>query len=667
MSRQYGAKRQVGGQVTVFISLIMMCMFAFFCVLLESARTAGARWYLQMAASSALDSVFSQYHRQMWDSYRLLFAEYDGEEELSADFEAFLQPYLETENWYPMEFDSASAEEIIRATDEDGIYFEQEILDYMKYGVWDLDFDASTVDGLWESAKEASAVKDVAESYRGHAKEALKLEKSLEDISKSLELQEEKKKEGLSRLRAYDGSGFCRTAEKLIRETERMPGLVETYRKRADDLVRGLDKSRTEYDNKRRDCSPQTQQLLEQEIREYEEYVAADGQRRKEIEALEPLTGEQVRLVREVIEEAERVERIIEEWEDDDEDDDGPDLEALWRPVKRHFSQLTIHKLSFAHGVKDKEKEGWLNQVEAMYRSGLLDLVVPDGTAVSERKANLTEAPSEDEMMVAVGRSIGFLDHLLVNEYCGEFFRNFCSTPEGKNTGHDEAAQAEGEIRSGPEKTVLSYEVEYLLGGGETDKENLTDVVERLLAIREGLNFVHILSDAQKRSEARNLAMVISGVAGVTPLLMVTAFFIMSVWALGEALMDVRGMLAGKRVPLIKTKEDWSLGLEQLLTMGKDRNVGIGGGERGLSYLSWLKVLLFMEKIVPQEYRMMDLIQMDLMEQQGSFRMRRGVYQTGITAKIRGKHVFFSLGFVEKLLGEQDHVYSMEARAERAY
>lgn len=38
-------RRTADGQITVFFSLIMMCMFAFFCVLLESARTAGARWY----------------------------------------------------------------------------------------------------------------------------------------------------------------------------------------------------------------------------------------------------------------------------------------------------------------------------------------------------------------------------------------------------------------------------------------------------------------------------------------------------------------------------------------------------------------------------------------------------------------------------------------------
>ena len=96
MEKASEKKRGLGGQITVFVSMILMLLFAFLCVLMESARTAGARWYLQMAASSSMDSVFSQYHRQLWDRYRLLFAEYETGAEMEADFAGFLLPYLET-------------------------------------------------------------------------------------------------------------------------------------------------------------------------------------------------------------------------------------------------------------------------------------------------------------------------------------------------------------------------------------------------------------------------------------------------------------------------------------------------------------------------------------------------------------------------------------------
>lgn len=213
----------------------------------------------------------------------------------------------------------------------------------------------------------------------------------------------------------------------------------------------------------------------------------------------------------------------------------------------------------------------------------------------------------------------------------------------------------------------LTYEIEYLIGGKKLDEENLVYVVNRLLAIREGLNLIHILSDSQKRQEAQKLAMMITGVAGLSPLVLLTTFFVMSVWALGESLMDIRGLLAGKKVMIFKTSADWTLNLENLLTMGQEGEIGTGGNERGLGYLSWLKILLFMDEIVCQEYRMMDMIQMNICREQSSFRIRRGIYRARIKGMLTGKHVFFSLGFMEHATGGRDHTYPMEATIERKY
>lgn len=645
--------RKAGGQVTVFISLVMMCVFALFCCLVESARTAGARWYLQTAASSALDSVFSQYHRTLWNSYRLLFAEYEEDDELTADFQSFLTPYLEAGKWYPMELADVEVEDRYAATDEAGKYLEQEILDYMKYGIWKLDFEAETAEQLWSNVKEASAVKRTAERYRGHAKEALKLEKSLEAISGSQSRQEQKRSEGLARLEAYDGAGFRRTAEGLIRDLEKMPGLVEEYRRQADRLAVNLQESRNVYTAEQSDCTENVQRQLEQEIVQYESYVDEDGKRRQEIEALAPQSVEQITLVCAVIEEAEEVERIIEEWEDDEEDDgDEPDLEALWAPVIRHFRSLAIHPLSFRHGVKDKEKEGWLKQVEQLYDSGLLKLVVPEGIRVSNGVLETEELPSLTDYSRNGRRETSLIDHLMVNEYCGKFFR--CFLTDGQEIGI-------------PGDDGLTYEVEYVIGGNAEDEENLIQTVHRLLAVREGLNLIYLMSDSQKREEAKALAMAVTGIIGLAPLVYLTTFFILSVWALGEALADIRGLLAGKKVPLWKRAEDWTLSLENLLSMGREASIPTGGGARGLEYLSWLKILLFADEIVQQEYRMMDMIQMNIRREQSSFRMRRGMYQVRVRARLSGKHVFFSLGFVEHFSGQKEHTYPMEISVERVY
>lgn len=685
--RQYGKKQGLSGQITVFISMILMILFAFLCVLMESARTAGARWYLQMAASSAMDSVFSQYHRELWDRYRLLFAEYEGPEEIEQDFAGFLLPYLETKNWYPMALEQTAAEEIVRATDGHGAYLEKEILDYMKYGVWKLDFEGDAVPELWDYEREAEAVTEMAQSYRLRTRDVWELERVLEDISGNLDRQRTFREQGLNSLSSYDGAGFRREAERMIGELRKISGLVRQYEKEADKLATVLASDRQEQNARADRFSAGTAAALEEEIQEYEAYIAEDGKRRQEIRDLDLSSAEQIQRLEALIELSYEVEREIEEWEDDDDEDgDGgePDYESLWRPVRNGLEGIVIPVLSFAHGIQDKEKEGWLKQVEQLYQEGMLGLLVPDGHQISEKLASTAELPSHTESYEEGAGSGSMVDHVLVNEYCGMFFSQFCSGAEQKNisekrekrkglskTGTDPGETTgdgtKPEIQLETQAQVLDYEIEYLLFGNASDRENLSDAVHRLLAVRSGLNLIHILSDSGKREQARALAAVITGAGSITPLILVTTFFVMSVWALGEALMDVKGLLAGKKVVLLKTSEDWTLDVENLLVLGRDGTLKAGGGERGLSYLSWLKILLFVEPAVRQEYRIMDVIQLNLGQGKSGFRMRNGVYQVHMSGNVCGKYLFFSPAFVENMTGNRETGMNLTVKVERRY
>lgn len=685
--RQYGKKQGLSGQITVFISMILMILFAFLCVLMESARTAGARWYLQMAASSAMDSVFSQYHRELWDRYRLLFAEYESPEEIEQDFAGFLLPYLETKNWYPMALEQTAAEEIVRATDGHGAYLEKEILDYMKYGVWKLDFEGDAVPELWDYEREAEAVTEMAQSYRLRTRDVWELERVLEDISGNLDRQRTFREQGLNSLSSYDGAGFRREAERMIGELRKIPGLVRHYEKEADKLATVLASDRQEQNARADRFSAGTAAALEEEIQEYEAYIAEDGKRRQEIRDLDLSSAEQIQRLEALIELSYEVEREIEEWEDDDDEDgDGgePDYESLWRPVRNGLEGIVIPVLSFAHGIQDKEKEGWLKQVEQLYQEVMLGLLVPDGHQISEKLASTAELPSHTESYEEGAGSGSMVDHVLVNEYCGMFFSQFCSGAEQKNisekrqkrkglskTGTDPGETTgdgtKPEIQLETQAQVLDYEIEYLLFGNASDRENLSDAVHRLLAVRSGLNLIHILSDSGKREQARALAAVITGAGSITPLILVTTFFVMSVWALGEALMDVKGLLAGKKVVLLKTSEDWTLDVENLLVLGRDGTLEAGGGERGLSYLSWLKILLFVEPAVRQEYRIMDVIQLNLGQGKSGFRMRNGVYQVHMSGNVCGKYLFFSPAFVENMTGNRETGMNLTVKVERRY
>ena len=130
----------------------------------------------------------------------------------------------------------------------------------------------------------------------------------------------------------------------------------------------------------------------------------------------------------------------------------------------------------------------------------------------------MTEAPSDTEVWSAGARTASLPDHLMVNEYCGEFFRCFLTDARlspGEDHGAGQETDAAGgmhtsgksnpaggtDIRGGTntggQQAGAAYEMEYLIVGKDLDEENLGGTVARLLAVREGLNLIHILSDSQ--------------------------------------------------------------------------------------------------------------------------------------------------------------------------
>lgn len=634
------------GQVTVFLAMILLCMSALLCTVVESARMTGARWHLRMAAGSALDSVMAGYHRELWDSYRLLLREFGAQEALEDEFLQYFETYFDQGGWYAGTSPQASLKDTARITDEGGRFLEQEILDYMKYGIWTMELSPGETGDLKEQLKEAQAVGRVSEIYSGHGKEAIKLEEALEELDYCLMRQKELKTAGIQALGEGDGEGFQRVGRELIQELDQAPRLVETYERRADDLEKKLEESQKRFQGEAEDMGEEAKRLLEDEISQYRSYISKDGERRREIENEAVIAKDNKLLTETVMEEAEEVQEYIDNWEGDDEEDQL-DEEALWRPVKRHFEGFREGRIICPHGVEDQEKKGILENLKGMIDKGVLALVIPEGKELSEKKIQDNSLPSFTCKTDGGSQDIDgitIMDRLLINEYCGKFFRSFL----------DE------------EDRPVMYELEYLAVGKTADSGNLAETAEEIFLIREGLNLLHILSDSEKRQEARQLASLIVGVTGLGPLIWVMAFFIMGLWAAAEAVSDLRILMKGGKVPLWKSKEDWRMSLENMMQLGKT-----GEGEdkedrgRGLSYTGYIKLLLFIENRKDLYYRIMDMIQVNIKEKQEDFLMEDCAWGVDIEAKICGKHIFLIPGIVENPLGQRE--YPMTVQVKKSY
>lgn len=625
------------GEITVFLAMVLLSVSALLCTIVESARMAGARCFLRMAADSSMDSLMSQYHRGLWEKYRILGLEYEDKDQLEHELEEFISPYLQAGNWYPMKKQKTETEQIIGLTQADGKLFEQEILDYMRYGligvIWD-ELDEEGAGKLLENLKEAGSVERVAGSYSSHTKEAVKLEKALEEIHQCLASQKENWSQGAAALDHLDGTGFIRQAKEVIRDMKKLPGLVAAYKKRADALADSLKESRGHFEGET-DLSQEVRAALEDEIRQYESYTAFDGERRLEVVGLRDKSPENIVFAESAIEAAEAVMEYIAEW-DPEEEEEELDEEELWEPVASFWAAYPVLDLGIEFGIRDKEKESALERVKDLTGDGILKLVLPEGTVVSGRRLELDAVPSAEGEKGEGGREMEYgkfsglrssagvknlVQRLMVCEYGVRYFKGF-----------EKEKAKEG-----------MYELEYMINGGETDKENLIGTIKQLVIIRQGMNLVHALSDAGKRQEARGLALAITGGTGLLPLVSIMTFFILSVWALGEALSDVRILLDGGKIPLIKTAADWRLGINELLELGRGNGL-LGECQEegnGLDYTGYLRILCFWQYGREMVYRMMDVIQLAVGREQPGFLMRKCACIVDMKAGVGGKHVFF--------------------------
>ena len=256
------------GEVTVFLTMILVSIMTLLLVVVESARETGARLYLRMAADSSMDSVMAQYHRGLWENYRILGLETGEKERLEQEFGDFFAPYAEAENWYPVTLVDTDRKDAVMLTEGQGAYFEQEILDYMKFGLIGMIWDSMDENGAREMLsqfKDAEGMNGCSVRYEGHTREAVRVEAALEKINGRLEEQRQNWEQGKRCLDDLDGSGLIRRAESMIKILKKLPSLVTAYEKRADRLNEALKESRQDFES-REDLSDGSREALREEF-----------------------------------------------------------------------------------------------------------------------------------------------------------------------------------------------------------------------------------------------------------------------------------------------------------------------------------------------------------------------------------------------------------------
>lgn len=226
--------------------------------------------------------------------------------------------------------------------------------------------------------------------------------------------------------------------------------------------------------------------------------------------------------------------------------------------------------------------------------------------------------------------------NVLSTEYVAKHFICYTDTSPGDN---DRAGSS----------ALLDYEMEYIIGGEHNDRENVYKVINQLSVIREGVNLSYLISSQDKMSEAYMLAAALVGVTGCDLAVRLVQYIIVSIWAYAESIVELRKLLAGETIALIKNRDNWILQLSSLVDEKLNLQSLINnitsyeavnnseavnnnksdenGRDNGIGYKEYLKLLIMFMNKSDRNYRIAALMELRMiMYGHSGFRMKNYIY-----------------------------------------
>lgn len=251
------------------------------------------------------------------------------------------------------------------------------------------------------------------------------------------------------------------------------------------------------------------------------------------------------------------------------------------------------------------------------------------------------------------------MNNILLNEYITQHFKAFTNS-KNKNISSD---------------SVMEFEQEYILCGNNNDYDNIKSIVLKTVFIRTVLNYLYLISDSSKSNLAYTTALGLVGFTCLQPLVSITKHLILITWAFEEALVDTRALLEGKKIPLIKNKNNFMLEYSEILLINKalikekaKRLPEEGEGGFNFGYEDYIKVYLLLTGRENKCYRAMDLIQENIKTRYSEeFDMSNCVYGVTVKADFLIPAKFIKLPFVNSILHYEGEGFRFNMERDYSY
>ena len=289
--------------------------------------------------------------------------------------------------------------------------------------------------------------------------------------------------------------------------------------------------------------------------------------------------------------------------------------------------------------------------VNQLMKTGILTLVMPQGTTVSDRSVNvdlqtdgkagaLTDftdiksvtqgmsevsfwSESKKQTPIEKGTILLYVQQhfkSVVNQDLNQNQQKSQSTSAltGTATDNINVTNSTNHLKNGRSQndtvnknvTCLAYEQEALLCGHMSDADNLLDTVNRMILFRMIFNLSYLMMSPTKSGEAHSVAAALTAAVALPMLEQLVYMLIMLAWSYAEAVVDIKVLLAGGKIELIKTDASWQLSMENLMNISESTlETKQKTSDKGLGYEAYIFILMMISNQTKIENRMISLMQ----------------------------------------------------------
>lgn len=300
----------------------------------------------------------------------------------------------------------------------------------------------------------------------------------------------------------------------------------------------------------------------------------------------------------------------------------------------QNLAGYQISNLKFTYGTLETSESS--NPMDILKNLGqsVLELTVKDTSKLSQKKLEQADYYYNKYRGEAKGTDDVNIIRQVVNSDLGSLFSSIGDVFGGEKELSQVAAEGANTLiyqayikeyfksyvseESKFSKTPLKYEQEYILCGKNSDKQNLKQVVQRILLLRTVANFTYLLTDSAKVQKARTAALALVGFTGIGVLVQGVQYGLLAVWAYEEALVDAAALLQGYKTPLLKSKNTFMLSFMDICSISKSkiqskaRKLGNKKCTGAIKYEDYLTLFLLFEPQEQKTYRTMDLIEANM-------------------------------------------------------